>query len=74
MMGLLSGRWLLHLGAALAAGLCIWWIIDTNARLNALNDALRARIEARERMDDAETDIRGRDDGGIIDWLHRRGQ
>ncbi|VDS07937.1 hypothetical protein PARHAE_01117 [Paracoccus haematequi] len=74
MLTALTGRWLLPLGAVLAACLCIWWLIDSRADLSAENDALRARIEAQERMDHVEDDLRGRDNDGIRDWLHRRSQ
>lgn len=74
MFRVLPWRALVPAIAVLAAGAGLWWLIDSRARLAAENDALRARIEAQERMDHVADDLRGRDDDGIREWLHRRGQ
>lgn len=75
MMALVTGRlapWLAVTAAALAMTGTAWWLGGRDARRDT--DALRGQIEAQRRMDDAGEIMRGRDDGGILDWLQRRGQ
>lgn len=61
---------MLTISVSLLAG--AYWLGGREARREA--DALRARIDTMERMDDAERGIRGLDDGAVLDWLHRRGR
>lgn len=75
MFGLFSARigmWAALAAAVLALGGFIYWQGGKSARME--RDALQDQIDTGRRIDDAGEDIGGRDDDGILDWLHNRSQ
>lgn len=58
------------LAMALVAG--AYWLGGVSARQEV--DRLEAQIESMERMNEAERNLRGATDDGVLDWLRGRGK